>query len=134
MFDTNFTSFNPDTLYSFFPKNKRLKISKKGLNFISKKNTENNPQKNNNFFNINGMNFINERKINHQPKNFEVTNYKWNYNYDLNSNKPRFQAFASSTGKNFYRNSGNKLLQSSYGRKYFLSNEYDLNKNQKKNK
>ena len=133
MFDSNYTSFNPEALYSFFPKNKRLKISKKGLNFMSKKSSENIPQKNNNFFNINGFNFINERKINHQPKNFEVTNYKWNYNYDLSSNKPRFQAFASSTGKNFYRNSNGKTTQSSYGRKYYMNNGYNINKNNKRN-
>ena len=132
MFDSNYTSFNPEALYSFFPKNKRLKISKKGLNFMSKKNTVNNPQKNNNFFNIDGITLVNERKYNNQPKNFEVTNYKWNYNYnyELNNNKPKFNAFAYSTGKNFYRNSGGKTTQSSYGRKYYMNNGYN---NAKKN-
>ena len=128
MFDTNFTGFNPDTLYSFFPKNKRLKISKKGLNFISSKNISNNQRKTNNYYNINGISYVND-KNNNQNKNFEVTNYKWDYNYDLNSNKPRFNAFASSTGKHFYRNSNGKTTQSSYGRKYYMNNAYTLNKN-----
>ena len=134
MFDANFTSFNPDTLYSFFPKNKRLKISKKGLNFISNKNLLNNAQKNNNFFNIKGISIVNDKKPNNQLKNFEVTNYKWNYNYNYDENlkKQKFNAFASSTGKNFYRNSGGKITQSSYGRKYYLNNGYNLNRNNTK--
>ena len=132
MFDNNFVGFNPDSLYSFFPKNKRLKISKKGLNFISNKNSSNNHKKNNNYFNINGINLLNDKNSNNPQKKLEVTSYKWNYNYDLNSNKPRFNAFASSTGKNFYRNPGGKAIQSSYGRKYYMNNGYTLNRNNEK--
>ena len=132
MFDNNFAGFNPDTLYSFFPKNKRLKISKKGLNFISNKNSSNNHKKNNNYFNINGINLLNDKNLNNQQKNLEVTSYKWNYNYALNSNKPRFNAIASSTGKNFYRNSGGKAIQSSYGRKYYMNNGYTIKRNNEK--
>ena len=127
MYDTNFIGFNPETLYSFYPKKKSLKISKKGLNFISNKNISNNNNKNNNYFNIKGISYRND-KNNNEPKKFEITNYKWNYNYNLNSNKPRFNAFASSTGKNFYRNSNGKTTQSSYGRKFYMNN-YALNKN-----
>ena len=131
MFDSNFAGFNPETLYSFFPKKNHLKISKKGLNFISSKNPSINQRKSNNYYNINGISYVNN-KNNNQDKNFEVTNYKWNYNYDLNPNKHRFNAFASSTGKNFYRNSNGKTTQSSYGRKYYMSNGYILNKNNDK--
>ena len=130
MYDTNFIGFNPETLYSFYPKKKSLKISKKGLNFISNKNISNNHKKNNNYFNIKGISYRND-KNNNEPKKFEITNYKWNYNYNLNSNKPRFNAFASSTGKNFYRNSNGKTTQSSYGRKFYMNN-YALNKNPEK--
>ena len=137
MFDTNIPKFNPETLYSFFPKNKRLKLSKQGINFISNSNMINNPQ-NNNFLIINGLSAPNNKGMN-QIKNFNSTNYKWNYNYNYgvnsnsnpNLNNQRFNAFASSTGTNFYKG---KITQSSYGRKYRVNNGYKLKGNsQKKN-
>ena len=43
-------------------------------------------------------------------------------------------SFLSSTGKNFYRNSNGKAIQSSYGRKYRVNNGYKLKGNsQRKN-
>ena len=60
MLDTNFTKFNPEKLYSFFPKNKRLKLSKQGINLFSNANMLNNPQ-NNNFLIINGLNATNNK-------------------------------------------------------------------------
>ena len=138
MFDTNITKFNPDTLYSFFPKNKRLKLSKQGINFISNANMINNPQ-NNNFLIINGLSVSNNKGMN-QIKNFNSTNYKWNYNYNYgansnsntNLNNQKFNGFASSTGTNFYK--GKITTQSSYGRKYRVNNGYKLKGNsQKKN-
>ena len=129
MFNSDFTNFNPEILYSIFPK-KKLKISKKGLKFISNKNTINNNLKNHNAFNINSINLATEKGFGKQHKNFEITNYKWNYNE--NSNKPRFNAFAS-TGKNFYRRAEGKEVKSSYGRKYYKNNGYNLNKNNLKN-
>ena len=132
------------TLYSFFPRNKRLKISKQGLNFINTKNTLNKNSSNNkdynnfdnNSFNIKGITFIgsNKKDLEHQPpkKNFESTSNKWNYNYGSNNQKQKYSSLAASTGKYFYRNSTNKLVQSSYGRKYYINNGYDMNKDQKK--
>ena len=58
---------------------------------------------------------------------------KWLYNNESNPPKQKYTSLASSTGKNFYRNN-NKLTQSSYGRKYYLSNGYDINKNPQKKK
>ena len=119
MLDTNFTKFNPEKLYSFFPKNKRLKLSKQGINLFSNANMLNNPQ-NNNFLIINGLNATNNKGIN-QIKNFNSTKYKWNYNYAINSNlnsnlvDQKFNGFVSSTGTSFYKG---KITQSSYGRKY----------------
>ena len=133
MFDSNFIGFNPDSLYSFLPKQKRLKISKKGLNFISNKNSINQHKKKNEFFNINGINLVKDKNSNNQIHNFEVTNYKWNFNYELNNNKPRINAIVSSTGKNFYRNVNGKTTQSSYGRKYSMNNGYPLKRNNEKN-
>ena len=135
MLDTNFTKFNPEKLYSFFPKNKRLKLSKQGINLFSNANMLNNPQ-NNNFLIINGLNATNNKGIN-QIKNFHSTNYKWNYNYAINSNlnsnlvDQKFNGFVSSTGTSFYKG---KITQSSYGRKYRVNNGYKLKGNsQKKN-
>ena len=133
MLDSNLAGFNPESLYSFFPNNRRLKISKKGLNFISSKNSINHHKKNNNFFNINGISLVKDKNSNNQPNNFGVTNYKWNYNFEINNNKPRFNAFASSKGKNFYRNLNGKTTQSSYGRKYNMNNDYSLDRNNEKN-
>ena len=132
------------TLYSFFPRNKRLKISKQGLNFINHKNTLNKNSFNNkdynnidnDSFNINGLTFMSQsqKDFEHHPskKNFESTSNKWSYNYGSNHAKPKYTSLAASTGKNFYRNSTNKLIQSSYGRKYYLSNGYEMGKESKK--
>ena len=142
MYDTDITKFNPDTLYSFFPKNKRLKLSKQGINFISNANMVNNPQ-NNNFLIINGLNSTTNSANNNKQmssiKNFNSTNYKWNYNYNYahnsnsnsNLNSQKFNGFASSTGTNFYKGK----IQSNYGRKYRVNyNGYKIKGNsQKKN-
>ena len=141
MFDSNPNKFNPDTLYSFLPKNKRLKLSKQGINFISNANMANNPQ-NNNFLIINGINSSNNNnnKQMNSIKNFNSTNYKWNYNYATNSNSntnqnsllnnQKFTGF-SYTGTNFYKA---KASQSSYNRKFRVNNGYKLKtSSQKKN-
>ena len=137
MFDSDITKFYPETLYSFFPKNKRLKLSKQGINFISNSNMTNNPQSNN-FLIINGLSTSNNKGMN-QIKNFNSTNYKWNYNYNYakNSNSnfnghQNFNGFASSTGTNFYKG---KITQSNYGRKFRVNNNgYKFKGNsQKKN-
>ena len=144
MLGSKLNGISSGTLYSFFPRNKRLKISKQGLNFIHTKNTLNKNSLNkreynnlnNDSFNINGLTFIsqNKRDLEHQAsnKNFESTNNKWSYNYGSNHPKQKYTSLASSTGKNFYRNSTNKIIQSSYGRKYYLSNGYELSKETKK--
>ena len=135
MFDTNIAKFNQETLYSFFPRDKRLKLSRQGINFISNLNMVNNPQ-NNNFLIINGLSAPNNKDLN-RIKNFNSTNYKWNnnYNYAINSNlnsnfaNQRFNGFASSTGTNFYKG---KITQSSYGRKNRVNNVYKLKGNSQK--
>ena len=128
MFNSNFASFNPDTLYSFFPKNRRIKISKKGINFINNKNKISNPQQNGNSYNIKGISIVNKKSNINQLKKFEVTNYKWDSNNERSGIKQKFNSFASSTVKNFYRYSG-KMSQSSYGRKFYTNKGYTINKN-----
>ena len=132
MFESNPRKFNNDNLYSFFPREKRL-LYKQGINFISNANIANNPQ-NNNFLIINGLNSTNNNNNNKQMgsiKNFNSTNYKWNYfnyNYATNSNQnsilnsQKYTGF-SNTGTNFYKN---KTSQSSNGRKLRMNNGFKL--------
>ena len=140
MFESNPRKFNNDNLYSFFPREKRL-LYKQGINFISNANIANNPQ-NNNFLIINGLNSTNNNNNNKQMgsiKNFNSTNYKWNYfnyNYATNSNQnsilnsQKYTGF-SNTGTNFYKN---KTSQSSNGRKLRMNNGFKLRTGaQKKN-
>ena len=138
MLESKYTGISPGTITSFFPKNKRLKIQKQDLCLLNPKNSfmknsiSNNDYSNinNDSFNINGINFLhqNEKKLENQNSNYESKNNKWNYCYNLNQPKQKYTSLASSTGTRFYRNTGNKLVQSSYGRKYYLSNGYDMNK------
>jgi hypothetical protein len=68
MIGTKLHGISSGTLYSFFPRNKRLKISKQGLNFINTKNTLNKNSLNNKefnnidneSFNINGLTFMSQ--------------------------------------------------------------------------
>ena len=39
MFDTNFAKFSPENIYSFFTKEQRLNLSKKGINLFSNANS-----------------------------------------------------------------------------------------------
>ena len=130
MFHENFTNFNPDTLYSFFPKNKRLKLSKSGINYLKNKKLSNIPQQNNNNNNLYNEDLSNNR-LNNPPTNFDVTNYKWNLNYGTNTRKKKhkFNAFASST--NFYKNPRAKITQNNYGKKYNPNNDYNYKNNMK---
>ena len=144
MFESKSNGISSGTLYSFFPRNKRYKISKKGLNFIKTKNSLNKNSYNNKEFNhfendslnINGISFLgqNQKVLEHQTskKLFEVSNNKWNENNNINNQKQKYTPLSVATNKNFYRNSNNKLIQSSYGRKYYLSNGYEISKEPKK--
>ena len=138
MLGSKYTGISPGTLTSFFPKNKRLKIQKQDLHLLNHRNSlmknsissNDYSNINNDSFNINGLNFVrqNEKNLEHQNSNLDSKNNKWNYCYNLNQPKQKFTSLASTTGTRFYRNTGNKLIQSSYGRKYYLSNGYELNK------
>ena len=144
MFESKSNGISSGTLYSFFPRNKRYKISKKGLNFIKTKNSLNKNsynnkefnQMNNDSFNINGISFLsqNQKGLEHQTskKIFEIGNNKWNDNNNIHNQKQKYTPLAAATNKNFYRNSNNKMIQSSYGRKYYLSNGYEMGKESKK--
>jgi len=108
MYETNADSFNykPLTLYSFFPKNKRLKISKQDSNIIFKEHKTNNT--NNERLNKERNNTNKTYKKNIQWSN---TNSKYNYNYNFvpNSKTIKFSGIASSTSNNFYNHNSNHL-------------------------
>ena len=138
MFDSSPNKFNQDNFYSFLPK-KRLKLSKQGINLISNGNIATNPQ-NKNLLIINGINSSGggQTKQVSSIKNFNSTNYKWNFNYAPNSNSnqnsilnsQKFNQF-SNTGINFYKG---KTSQSSYNRKFRMNNGFKLKtSSQKKN-
>ena len=131
MLGSKYSLISPGTFTSFFPKNKRLKIQKQALhllnnkNKIMKKSISNNDYSNinininNDSFNINDLNFLlqNDKKLEYQDSNIDSKNNKWNYCYNLNQPKQKYTSLALSTGTRFYRNAGNTLIQSSYGRK-----------------
>ena len=140
MFDPSPPKLSSNNFYSIFQKNKKLKLSKQGINLISNGNLPNNPQ-NKNFLIINGINSNNNNNSNKQMtsiKNFNSTNYNWNFNYAPNQNtnqnsiqnSQKYNGF-SSTGYNFYKT---KTSQSSYNRKFRMNNGYKLKtSSQKKN-
>ena len=129
MLGSKYSGISSGTLTSFFPRNKRLKIQKQDLHLLNNKNTIRkksicnndycNININNDSFNINSFNFLhqNDKKLEYQDSNIDSKNNKWNYCYNLNQPKQKYTSLALSTGTRFYRNAGNTLIQSSYGRK-----------------
>ncbi len=101
-------------IYTLFPKNKRLSISKQNLKYLSKeKNLDNSDNPFNiydNKNNISGKSKVNEKSnqansFSKNRLNFNSANNKWNYNY-LNSTKPRIN-ITSSTSINFWKGKNN---------------------------
>ena len=109
-------SFKPMTLYSFFPKNKRLKLAKKDSKISSKLKKQNN-----NLFDDN----LNKKgkSIKWSSKN---NNYDYNYNFSptLNNKQNNFINTASSTSNNFYRNSMNQNSNSSNN---YITRKHSMN-------
>ena len=128
------------TIYTLFPKDKRLRVSKQNLKFFSKEknldssdnsynnnnyihnnNTKNNPNKKANNINNN----LHANSFTKNSLNFNSTNNKWNYNYNfnINSSKPKYN-IASSTSVNFWRGANNN--------KFKMNNFIKKNGNNKK--
>ena len=114
MFETTFknNNQNPTTLCSLFPKNRKLKLSKQGLKYLSKETIENNQGNNDISSSTNNLNICNPKKIvttddssnNIQSSknsinkaNFMSTNNKWNY----------FPYGKNTTSINFFNNNAN---------------------------
>ena len=130
MYDTNVESFNfkPLTLYSFFPKDKRYKLSKHNSNMVSKEHKANNS--NNERMNKDRNNLNKNKKI----SQWSNTNSKNNYNLAPNSKTLKFNGIASSTSNNFYNHNDNQLSKK-YSINYHNSNNYKYDfRNFSKNK
>ena len=89
-------NFKPMTLYSFFPKSKRLKLAKKDSN-ISLKNKKQN-------INI-YENSLKEKHVkNNKWSNKNKYDYYYNFTPNTNTKQNKFNYLASSTSNNFYNN------------------------------
>ena len=92
-------NFKPMTLYSFFPKSKRLKLAKKDSN-ISVKNKKQN-------INI-YENSLKEKHVkNNKWSNKNKYDYYYNFTPNANTKQNKFNYLASSTSNNFYNNTNN---------------------------
>ena len=108
-------SFKPMTLYSFFPKNKRLKLAKKDSSISKKK-------KQNKIFENNFKD--NQRKnIQWSSKN---NKYDYHYNFSPSANsKQSLNYLASSTSNNFYHNNMN--LNTANSNNNFITRKHSMN-------
>ena len=108
-------SFKPMTLYSFFPKNKRLKLAKKDSS-ISKKKKQNKIFENN--FKENQR-----KNIQWSSKN---NKYDYHYNFSPSANsKQSLNYLASSTSNNFYHNNMN--LNTANSNNNFITRKHSMN-------
>ena len=141
MLENSINKARTKKIYTLFPKNKRLRLSKQNLKYLSKeKNLDtsdnsyniknyNNNNNNSNAKNITTKKTSNENNILHANSytknrlNFNSTNNKWNYNYNfnINSSKPKYN-LASSTAINFWKGgNNNKFKTNNFIKKSFNS-------------
>ena len=119
MIESSFNKNKQKTIYTLFPKNKKLRISKQNLKYFSKENLDSSD--NSNYFNSNKNNLNRKAKLaeRNQPNsnsnsysknriNFNSNNNYWNNNYiyNINSSKPKI-GVSSSTSINFWKSSTN---------------------------
>ena len=139
MLENSLNKARTKTIYSFFPKNKRLRLSKQNLKYFTKEknldssdnsyniNNNNSSKKTKNLEKTGGSNNNNQHSNSYTKNklNFNSTNSKWNYyyNFNMNSAKPKFN-IASSTAVNFWKG-GN-------GNKFKINNFIKKNSNNKK--
>ena len=127
------------TMYSFFPKNKRLRLSKQNLKYLSKERLLDNSDQSN--INLGKNNISKKTKINEKQNqansytknslNYIAQNNKWNYNFNfnINSSKPKYN-IGSSTSINFWKgqNNGNKFKLNNFIKKNSNNNSKKNNK------
>ena len=119
MIEPTFNKNRQKIIYTLFPKNKKLRISKQNLKYFTKENLDSSD--NSNYFNNNKNNINRKAKLaeRNQPNsnnnsfsknriNFNSNNNYWNNNYmfNINSSKPKI-GISSSTSINFWKSSTN---------------------------
>ena len=105
----SYSIFQPITLYQFFPKNKRLKLSKQGVEYIKLNNESKNPLRSDSFFNNSKNRFtsnhnnrtLSTNRTNHNS--FNSINQQYINNYQTNNN------FFKQINKN-HQNSYNTII------------------------
>ena len=117
MIEPTFNKNRQKIIYTLFPKNKKLRISKQNLKYFTKENLDSSD--NSNYFNNNKNNINKKAKLaeRNQPNsnnnsfsknriNFNSNNNYWNNNYmfNINSSKPKI-GISSSTSINFWKSS-----------------------------
>ena len=117
MIEPTFNKNRQKIIYTLFPKNKKLRISKQNLKYFTKENLDSSD--NSNYFNNNKNNINRKAKLaeRNQPNsnnnsfsknriNFNSNNNYWNNNYmfNINSSKPKI-GISSSTSINFWKSS-----------------------------
>ena len=126
------------TMYSFFPKNKRFRLSKQNLKYLSKEKLLDNSDNSNINLNKNNISKKNKNEKKNQTNsysknslNFFPQNNKWNYNFNfnINSSKPKYN-LGSSTSINFWKgpNNGNKFKLNNFIKKNNNVNSKKSNK------
>ena len=93
----SYSIFQPITLYQFFPKNKRLKLNKQGIEYIKLNNESKNPLRSDSFFNNSKNRFssnqnnrtLSTNRTNHNS--FNSINQQYINNYQTNNNFFKYQ-------------------------------------------
>ena len=132
------------TMYSFFPKNKRLRLSKQNIKYLSKEKLLDNSDYSNNNINLNknNNNISRKTKVNEKQNqansysknrlNYNSNNNKWNYNYNfnINSSKPKY-SIAASTSINFWKRPNNNNNNNNFKLNNFIKKTSNNKKNTK---
>ena len=120
MIKSTFNKDGPKTIYTLFPKNKKFRISKQNLKYLSKENLDSsfnseyfNTDKNENLkTKLTERNLPNSNSNSYSKNriNFFSSNNNWNYNYNMNSTRPNM-GISTSTSINFWKSSNNNKFK-----------------------
>ena len=121
MIKSTFNKDEPKTIFTLFPKNKKFRISKENLKYLSKENldsSDNNSEYIKTDKNDNRKIKLTERNLPNSNSNsyskykinFFATNSNWNYNYNNNVTRPNL-GIGTSTSANFWKSSNNNKFK-----------------------
>ena len=120
MIKSTFNKDGPKTIYTLFPKNKKFRIKKENLKYLSKEYLDfsDNSEYINTDKNDNRKTKLTERNLPNSNSNsyskyrinFFGTNTNWNYNYNNNITRPNYD-IGPSTSINFWKSSNNNKFK-----------------------